>query len=117
MSTPMGKVNRFYDFWFNFQSWRDFSHEDEYDASEAETREEKRWIERRNAKLRMKKSAEENKRVLKLVELAYKLDPRIVKQKEDEKKKRMEEQVKRNELIRKKERRRGKKKKKKKEKD
>lgn len=30
MNTPIDKVKRFYKFWYNFQSWRDFSAEGEY---------------------------------------------------------------------------------------
>jgi DnaJ family protein C protein 2 len=45
-SSPIEEVERFYDFWNGFQSWRDFSHEDEYDPEEASCREEKRWMER-----------------------------------------------------------------------
>ncbi len=44
--SPIEEVEKFYEFWNGFQSWRDFSHEDEYDPEEASCREEKRWMER-----------------------------------------------------------------------
>lgn len=40
--TAWDKVDRFYDFWFAFKSWREFPHEDEEDVEGAESREEKR---------------------------------------------------------------------------
>ena len=40
--TPWEKVDKFYDFWFAFKSWREFPHEDEEDVEGAESREEKR---------------------------------------------------------------------------
>lgn len=39
-------VDKFYDFWFTFKSWRVFPHEDEEDVEQAEFREQRRWIER-----------------------------------------------------------------------
>lgn len=52
---------------FKFQSWRDFSKYDEHDTSQAEFREEKRWMERQNASARAKRKAKEIKRVATLV--------------------------------------------------
>ena len=77
-------VEGFYDFWFNkFESWRDFSHHDEHDLSHADSRDERRWMEVQNARIRKKKLAEENARIRKLVDLAEKLDPRMKKFKQD----------------------------------
>eukprot|EP01125_Pyxidicula_operculata_P011628 TRINITY_DN3812_c0_g1_i1.p1 TRINITY_DN3812_c0_g1~~TRINITY_DN3812_c0_g1_i1.p1 ORF type:complete len:764 (+),score=287.52 TRINITY_DN3812_c0_g1_i1:1375-3666(+) len=84
-STPWEKVSQFYEFWYSFKSWRDFSYLDEYDPEEAESREEKRWMERRNAKQRDKRKNEEQARIVSLVDLAYKMDPRVKKAKELEK--------------------------------
>jgi hypothetical protein len=64
------------------KSWRDFSYLDEYDPEDAESREEKRWMERRNAKERQKREREEQTRLRNLVDLSYKLDPRIKRVKE-----------------------------------
>ena len=78
----MDHVDAFYDFWFSFKSWREFPHPDEEDVEAAESREEKRWIERYNAKLREKPKKDEFKRIRNFVDLAYKLDPRIAARKE-----------------------------------
>ena len=50
--TKMHKVKKFYDFWFKFESWRQFQHKDEYDVNEAENRYEKRYMEKSNRKLK-----------------------------------------------------------------
>ena len=39
---PFDDVAAFYNFWFDFRSWRDFADADEYDISDASFREEKR---------------------------------------------------------------------------
>ena len=62
-------------FWFEFKSWRDFADADEYDVEEAGFREEKRWMERENNKLRAKKRKAEASRIQKLVDLSYQNDP------------------------------------------
>jgi len=49
-NTPYDQVKKFYDFWFSFKSWREFSFNDEHDVSEAESRDEKRWMEKQNEK-------------------------------------------------------------------
>ena len=72
------KVESFYDFWFNkFESWRDFSHHDEHDLKHADSRDERRWMEVQNARIRKKRLAEETSRIRRLVDLSYKADPRI----------------------------------------
>jgi len=50
MNTPYEKVNKFYEFWWNFKSWREFAGEDEHDLDQAESRDERRWMERQNEK-------------------------------------------------------------------
>ena len=54
----------------NFQSWRDFSLYDEYNLKEAESRLEKRWMEKENKKIREKYVKEERARINRLVSLA-----------------------------------------------
>jgi len=68
-------VDKFYDFWFSFKSWRDFSYLDEHKLDDAGSRDEKRWMERQNQKLRAAKKKEETARIRKLVEDAMKKDP------------------------------------------
>jgi len=83
-NTPYEKVDKFYNFWFQFRSWREFPHPDEEDAESAESREERRWIDRHNSKLREKGKKEEGKRLREFVDNAFRIDPRVVKKKEDD---------------------------------
>ncbi|KAH7421405.1 hypothetical protein KP509_13G055700 [Ceratopteris richardii] len=83
--TPLDEVDKFYDFWNSFRSWREFPDANEYDLEEAESREHKRWMERQNAKLSEKARKEESARIRSIVENAYKRDPRILRRKEEEK--------------------------------
>ncbi|CAL8462322.1 g1855 [Coccomyxa elongata] len=80
--TPWEEVDKFYDFWFSFKSWREFPHPDEEDVEQAECREEKRWLERMNAKLREAGKKEEKRRLKEFVENAYRCDPRVIAHKE-----------------------------------
>lgn len=84
-NTPLDEVDKFYNFWYSFKSWREFPHADEFDLEQAESRDHKRWMERQNAKLSEKARKEEYTRVRSLVDNAYKRDPRIVRRKELEK--------------------------------
>ncbi|KAL7609857.1 uncharacterized protein LOC111917290 [Lactuca sativa] len=81
-NTPLKDVDLFYDFWYGFKSWREFPHADEHDLDQAESRDEKRWMERQNAKLSEKARKEEYVRIRALVDNAYKRDPRVLKRKE-----------------------------------
>ncbi|KAJ3668986.1 hypothetical protein LUZ60_010936 [Juncus effusus] len=78
-------VDKFYDFWYGFKSWREFPSSDEYDLEEAESREHKRWMERQNLKLQEKARKLEYVRIRNLVDNAFKRDPRIIKRKENAK--------------------------------
>ncbi|CAD7927295.1 unnamed protein product [Amoebophrya sp. A120] len=93
----MKKVTDFYKFWTgDFESWRDFDMkiiEEEGDDAlddpdKSEYREEKRYIERQNARIRQKYRNDESARLLTLAELAEKYDSRIklLKQRQWEKK-------------------------------
>ncbi|GJN37116.1 hypothetical protein PR202_gb26041 [Eleusine coracana subsp. coracana] len=84
-ATPIEEVDKFYNFWYNFKSWREFPDDDEYDLEQAESREHKRWMERQNIKLQEKAKKVEYARVRTLVDNAYKKDPRIQRRKEEEK--------------------------------
>ena len=114
MNTPLDKVKKFYKFWSNFQSWRDFSVEGEYDLEEATSRFEKRQMLKENRKMKAALIKEEKMRIDNLTNIAYKRDPRIIeeekrikKEKEEEKrqwailqqKKKEEEELKRQMLI------------------
>jgi len=78
MNTPWGAVNAFYNAWFHFKTWRDFSYFDEYDPEDAGSRDERRWMERRNAKERSKRDRTEAARIYSLVQGAYNVDPRVI---------------------------------------
>lgn len=78
INTNLKKVKAFYEFWDDFQTWRDFSCHDEYHPDEAEDRYEKRWMEKENDKIRKKYVKEERIRLNELVRRARKLDPRMV---------------------------------------
>lgn len=79
MDTDLKKVERFYDFWDHFDSWRDFSVFDEYNLDEAENRDERRYMEKENKKIKGEHLKKERKRIMKLVEQARENDPRIIK--------------------------------------
>jgi len=83
-NTLMSRVRTFYKFWGSFKSWRDFSFACEYDLEEAESRDERRWMEKQNKKQTEKKKKEEKAKINKLVDTAYNLDPRIRRMKEQE---------------------------------
>ncbi len=89
----MKKTMDFYRFWcMEFDSWRDFDlkiiEEEGEDAlsdpGKADCREEKRMIERENARIRQKYRNMESARILKFSELAEKYDIRIKRHKEAE---------------------------------
>jgi DnaJ family protein C protein 2 len=56
------QVEHFYKLWTNFKSWRDFSFDDEYNPEDSEYREERRWMERQNEKIRVERKNEERKK-------------------------------------------------------
>jgi DnaJ family protein C protein 2 len=82
MNTPLNRVKIFYQFWFNFDTWRDFSVEGEYNLEDAQSRYEKRAMLKENKKMKSSQIKEEKSRLTKLVNLAYKNDPRIRQEEE-----------------------------------
>jgi len=70
--TPYQEVKEFYEFWFSFKSWREYSFEDEYDLEEAESRDERRWMTVQNERKRKKSKKEETSRIFRLTENAEK---------------------------------------------
>lgn len=70
-------VRAFYDFWFHFESWRDFSAAAEHNTEDADGRYEKRWMEQQNKAAIAKKKKAEIARIVELTTRAYARDPRI----------------------------------------
>lgn len=87
--TERVKVEEFYDFWYNFSSWREFSYLDEEDKEKGQDRDERRWIEKQNKAIRLQRKKEEGARIRALVDLAYNNDPRVVKFKKEDKDKKL----------------------------
>ncbi|XP_071810074.1 dnaJ homolog subfamily C member 2-like [Asterias amurensis] len=85
------EVNKFYNFWYDFDSWREFSYLDEEEKEKGENREERRWIERQNKAARQSRKKEDAARIRLLVDNAYACDPRIKRFKEEEKEKKAAE--------------------------
>ncbi|KAL5013595.1 hypothetical protein ScPMuIL_007865 [Solemya velum] len=88
-NTPFSEVNNFYSFWYEFDSWREYSYLDEEEKEKGENREERRWIEKQNKATRQKRKKEEVARIRQLVDNAYACDPRIQKYKDDEREKKL----------------------------
>jgi DnaJ family protein C protein 2 len=81
------KVRAFYRFWQSFESWRDFSKFDEFkngDIESAQSRMEKRWMERQNEIQQQKRKKKEYERVRLLVERAQARDPRMQRLRDEE---------------------------------
>lgn len=83
------QVERFYAFWYEFESWREFSYLDEEEKEKGADREERRWIEKQNKAARAKLKKEEMARIRSLVDLAYAHDPRIQYFKQEDKEKKL----------------------------
>lgn len=94
------QVEYFYDYWYNFQSWREFSYLDEEDKEKGENRDERRWLDRQNKAERQQRKKTENQRVRQLVDNAYSCDPRIAKFKEEDKQKKLDMKRAKHEEIR-----------------
>lgn len=72
-------VEHFYNFWYNFDSWRTFEYLDEDVPDDNENRDQKRHVERKNQAARRKKKTEDTARLRHMVDDALALDERIKK--------------------------------------
>lgn len=70
-------VETFYNFFYNFDSWRSFEYQDEDVPDDNENRDQKRHMERKNNNARKKKKNEDVARLRKLVDDAMSGDERI----------------------------------------
>ena len=77
-------VEAFYNFWYNFDSWRSFEYQDEDVPDDTENRDQKRHVERKNANARRKKKTEDTARLRRLVDDCLASDERIRRFREEE---------------------------------
>ncbi|KAH0602262.1 uncharacterized protein H6S33_000618 [Morchella sextelata] len=87
-SSTKENVEEFYNFWYNFDSWRTFEYLDEDVPDDNENRDQKRFVERKNKASRAKRKTEDTARLRKLVDDVLAFDTRIKKFKDEEKKQR-----------------------------
>ena len=79
MDTNIAQVYKFYEYWVKFESWRDFTGVGaEYKPDDAGSREEKRFMQKENERLAKKHKKKEMERLIALVAMAEKYDPRVV---------------------------------------
>lgn len=77
------EVESFYNFFYNFDSWRSFEYQDEDVPDDNENRDQKRHMERKNNNARKKKKTEDSARLRHLLDDASALDERIKKFRQD----------------------------------
>ncbi|MCJ1355288.1 MAG: hypothetical protein MMC33_005279 [Icmadophila ericetorum] len=91
------EVEVFYNFWYNFDSWRSFEYQDEDVPDDNENRDQKRHVERKNNNARRKKKTEDTARLRNLVDECLAGDERIKKFRTEERasknKKRLEKEA------------------------
>ncbi|CEJ61500.1 Zuotin [Penicillium brasilianum] len=73
------EVETFYNFWYNFDSWRTFEYLDEDIPDDGEGRDQKRHTEKKNANARRKRKSEDIARLREMVDECLALDERIKK--------------------------------------
>eukprot|EP00051_Salpingoeca_urceolata_P008232 m.104459 g.104459 ORF g.104459 m.104459 type:complete len:575 (-) comp15644_c0_seq3:85-1809(-) len=95
--TPYEQVEAFYQYWLDAKSWREFGYFDKEDPSDADSREERRYIERQNKAARKKKKKEEYSRLHRLVDNAMASDPRLRRHREEQKRAKQEKKKKKQE--------------------
>ncbi|SNX82226.1 probable ZUO1 - zuotin [Melanopsichium pennsylvanicum] len=78
-------VDEFYDFWYNFDSWRSFEYLDKEINEGSDNRDDKRYTEKKNRNERASRKKEDNARLRNLVDKALSIDPRIKQFKADDK--------------------------------
>ncbi|KAG8222252.1 hypothetical protein J437_LFUL001450 [Ladona fulva] len=79
MDSPREEVEKFYSFWYSFESWREYSYLDEEEKDKGQERDIRKWMDKQNKAARAKRKKEEMVRLRLLVDTAYKCDPRIQK--------------------------------------
>lgn len=79
------QVEGFYDFWYNFDSWRSFEYLDKEVNEGSDNRDDKRFTEKKNKSERARRKKEDTARLRSIVDLALSVDPRIKRIKQEEK--------------------------------
>ncbi|KAF8809415.1 DnaJ-domain-containing protein [Phlegmacium glaucopus] len=79
------QVEGFYDFWYNFDSWRSFEWLDKEINEGSDSRDDKRYTEKKNKSERARRKKEDITKLRGLVDMALGLDPRIKRIKQQEK--------------------------------
>ncbi|KAI9040173.1 putative ribosome associated DnaJ chaperone Zuotin [Aspergillus affinis] len=101
------EVDNFYNFWYNFDSWRTFEYLDEDVPDDGESRDQKRHVEKKNANARRKRKTEDTARLRHLVDDLAAQDERIKKFRKaaraDKDKKRLEREAEAKRLVEEKE--------------
>jgi len=85
MDDTKEQVEGFYDFWYNFDSWRSFEYLDKEVNEGSDNRDDKRYTEKKNKTERARRKKEDIARVRGIVDLALGVDPRIKRIKQEEK--------------------------------
>ena len=93
-------VNDFYNFWYDFKSWREYSYLDEEERDKAENKDERRYVDKLNKQERVRRKKEEVSRLRTLVDNAYACDPRIKAFNEERKKRKQEAKLAKQEAYR-----------------
>ncbi|GAA6021062.1 hypothetical protein JCM10207_003905 [Rhodosporidiobolus poonsookiae] len=81
-------VESLYNFYYGMESWRSFEYEDKDAPEGADSRDEKRYQEKKNKAERARKKKEDNTRLRTVIDTAFALDPRIKSYKAEDKAKR-----------------------------
>lgn len=71
------EVDDFYDFFYSFDSWRSFEYLDKEANEGSDSRDEKRYTEKKNRNERARRKKEDNARLRNIVDKALSVDPRI----------------------------------------
>lgn len=71
------EVDNFYNFFYNFDSWRSFEYLDKEVNEGSDSRDDKRYTEKKNRNERARRKKEDNARLRNLVDKALSVDPRI----------------------------------------
>lgn len=79
------EVEGFYDFWYNFDSWRSFEWHDKEVNEGSDSRDDKRFTEKKNKSERTRMKKDDNARLRTLVDSVLAVDPRIKRIKQEEK--------------------------------